>query len=127
MYRDLVSNVDVAQSVVPQVVSGSVNGSGVDLRGYDSAFVEVASGAIVSSGNVTPKLQESDDNSTFTDVAAGDLQGTFPTALAASSVYRVGYAGAKRYVRVVLTLNSGTSVAAAANIVRSRARTLPLP
>jgi len=38
--------------------------------------------------------------------------------LAADSVYWVGYRGGKRYVRVVITKNSGTSIAAGAVVVK---------
>ena len=129
MYRDLKSNFDVAQSVPPQVITaGIVNGSDVDVRGYDSACAVVSVGAVVTAGVVTMKLQESDvgGGSGYTDVAVGDLQGAF-TALAQNTVQRVGYAGAKRFLRMVATYASGTSVAVAANIDRSRASAVPLP
>lgn len=128
--RDIKSNVDAAPTLAPAVrTNGTVNGSGVDLRGYDSAMAVVHFGAYTD-GTHTPKLQESDDNAAFTDVAAGDLQGSF-TAVAASAgantVQRVGYVGTKRYVRIVMTTASATSGAgSAATIVRSNAALVPL-
>lgn len=114
------------QAVAPQVLTATNTSSGVDLAGFESATVVISTGAIVASGNFTPKLQDSADNSTFADVAAADLIGSFPSALAATTVYKVGYKGSKRYVRSVLTLNSGTSIAASVDVVRAHARSKPV-
>lgn len=125
-YRDLKSNIDLAQSIVPQVLSATGTGSTVDLRGYDSAVAEISAGAVAGAGDFTPKMQESDDDSSWSDVAAADLHGSFDTIIAQNTIKRVGYAGAKRYVRIVITKNGGTSVAASATFIRSRAARLPL-
>lgn len=125
--RDQASNVGVVSAVVPQVLTATNTSAAIDLQGFDSATVLINSGAIVSSGNFTPKLQDSADGSTgWTDVAAGDLIGSFPAALAASTAYKVGYIGTKRYVRTVLTLNSGTSIAASVQIIKGRASQKPV-
>ena len=105
--------VAAVQSIAPGAKTASVTGTGVDLQGFDSALVLIDVGAWTD-GSHTPKLQESDDNSTFTDVAAGDLDGSF-TAITASGngsqVYQVGYIGKKRYIRVYVTI-SGTTTGA---------------
>ncbi|OCJ05250.1 hypothetical protein A6U87_14675 [Rhizobium sp. AC44/96] len=124
--RDLASNIGIVQAIAPAVLTATNTPAGVDLLGFGSAAVVIETGAIAGSGNFTPKLQESDDNTNFTDVAAGDLQGTFPTALVATSVVKVGYKGNKRYVRPVLTLNSGTSIAASATIIKGNPAKRPV-
>jgi hypothetical protein len=124
--RDLFSNIGVIASIAPAVLTATTNGTGADLRPYNSATVVINTGAIAGSGNFTPKLQESDDNAAWTDVAAGDLLGTFPTALVASSAIKVGYKGTKRYIRPVLTLNSGTSIAADAVVIGGHANLAPV-
>ncbi|MBB3743726.1 hypothetical protein FHX10_003225 [Rhizobium sp. BK591] len=124
--KDLYNNIGIVQAVAPQVLTATNTSSGVDLAGFESATVVISTGAIVASGNFTPKLQDSADNSTFADVAAADLMGSFPSALAATTVYKVGYKGSKRYVRSVLTQNSGTSIAASVDIVRAHARSKPV-
>ena len=127
--RDIKSNVDIAQSIAPSARTASVNGSGVDLRGYDSAMAEVASGAITD-GSFTPKLQESDDDSSYSDVATADLEGSF-AACSANAIQRVGYKGSKRYIRIVLT-EAGASPAPstgglfAGSIIRGHAHGKPL-
>lgn len=126
--RDLAHNIAAVQVVVPAVLSATDTSAAIDLKGYDGAVLIINTGAIASSGNFTPKLQESDTTATedFDDVAAGDLIGTFPSALAATSVYKVGYIGNKRYVRTVLTKNSGTSITAGAVIIKGYAQERPV-
>ena len=116
--RDINSKLDANESIRPQVASGAVNGEGVDLRGSDAAMIAVSIGAITgAAGDATVTLEESDDNSVFTDVAAADILGTEPT-LAANTAYQFGYIGAKRYVRAVFALGGETNVAVAAVVVR---------
>jgi hypothetical protein len=126
--HDLYNNIGVVTAVEPAVLTATNTSAAIDLRGFESATVVINTGAIAGSGNFTPKLQESNTTTSgdFTDVAAGDLLGSFPAALAASTAYKVGYRGTKRYVRTVLTLNSGTSIAASAVIVRGHAALAPV-
>jgi hypothetical protein len=123
--RDLHNNISAAISVAPAVRTATVNGSGVDLQGYEAAEAIVHFGAYTD-GTHTPKLQESDDNSTWSDVAAGDQLGSFSAVSSgggANTIQAVGYKGAKRYIRVVLTL-AGTTTGAGSEalVVRGRKR-----
>lgn len=113
---DTFHDTKVVTSLVPAVQSATLKGSAVDLRGFRSALLVVNTGAIVSDGLYDIKLQESPttDDGDFTDVVAADLLGTLPASLAASSVYRQGYIGKMRYIRAVITKQSGTSIAAGA-------------
>jgi len=125
--KDIHSGLGVAQGAVPAVLSATATDTGVDLQGFNSALVIVATGAIAASGDFTTKLQESDvEGSGYTDVAATDLLGSFPASLEASSVAKVGYVGAKRYIRTVTTKNSGTSIAAAIVIVKGHPSDAPV-
>ncbi len=125
--RDLVSNVSVRESIRPAVATGSVTGEVVDTRGYRSAAILVATGALAGSGDQTPKLQHSHTTTggDFEDVDEADLQGAFPATLAANSTYKVGYVGDRRYLRVVVTHNDGTSVARSAVVVLGDPEQLP--
>jgi hypothetical protein len=124
--RDLANNIGVVQSIAPQVLSATTTGSGIDLLGFGSAAIIIATGAIVSSGNFTPTLEDSDDDSTYAAVTADQIEGTLPSALSASAVVKVGYVGFKRYVRPVLTKNSGTSIAASVNVIKGHAAEQPV-
>jgi len=118
MYRDINANLDANESIRPAVMTADTDGQGVDLRGADSAIVVVTVGAITgAAGDATVTLEESDDNSTFTDVADADILGTEPT-LAANTAYQFGYRGTSRYVRATFTVGGETNVAASAMVVR---------
>ena len=126
--RDLVNNLGVVPVIAPAVLSATNTSDPIDLLGFDSAMVVINTGAIVSAGDFTAKLQESDTTTSgdFADVAAGGLIGTFPASLAAASVVKIGYRGFKRYVRLVTTKNGGTSIAAGAVVVKGRAVNRPV-
>lgn len=131
--RDLYNEVGPAQSLRPQTVTAAVNGTGVDLRGFDSATVLVDTGTITgTTPTVTAKIQESDDNSTFTDVAAADLLGgALPATIGIAedeTIYRRGYRGAKRYLRVIVSAVGGTSpsLPMAASILRGHPHRSPV-
>ncbi len=126
--RDLANNLGLVQAVAPAVLTATNTSAAIDLLGFNSAMVAINTGAIVASGNFTPKLQESDTTTSgdFTDVVAAELVGTFPAALAAASVVKVGYIGKRRYIRTVITLNSGTSIAAGAVIIKGDAANKPV-
>jgi len=124
--RDLTNNIGPAETIRPAVLTANTTGEAVDLQGFGSAAAIVQTGAIAGDGNFTPALHHSDaDDSGFEAVTGSDLIGAWPAALEANSVYRVGYAGSKRYLKVVLTKNSGTSIAASAMIVRGRPHAAP--
>lgn len=72
--RDLKSNIGFDILLAPAARTASANGASSDLKGYEGVAVVFLPGTITD-GTHTPKLQESDDNSTFTDVAAADQLG----------------------------------------------------
>lgn len=121
------------QSLAPaaRLTGGSpFNGTGVDTAGYESACALIDFGAWTD-GTHTPKLQDSPDNSTFTDVAAGNLDGSF-TAVSSGAgqnqTYKVGYKGAQRYLRVVMTVaGTTTGAVSAATIVLGDPIAIPAP
>ena len=127
--RDIKNNLDGVSSLDPASYTATTNGSGVDLRDFDGAMVVFQAGtADTGSGNetYTPGVEESDDNSTYSAVAAGDLEGV-PINMTANSVQRVGYKGGKRYIRAVLTLGGTTpSIDASALVIRGLPHHSPL-
>jgi len=127
--RDIRNNLDGVNSIVPNSYTASTNGSGIDLQGYDGAMILFQAGTVdTGSGNETysPSVEESDDNSTFSAVSASDLEGSLAN-MTANSVQRVGYKGARRYLRAVLTLGGTTpSIDAAVLVVRGLPHQSPL-
>lgn len=125
MKKDIKSNLDVVQSLAPAARTASANGSGVDLQDYLGAMVVFELGA-KTDGTHTPSVEESDDNSTFSAVAAADLLGSL-SAMSANTVQRVGYIGSKRYIRAVMTVSGATTGAlSSAVVVRGEPKLAPL-
>ena len=118
---DLKNNIAAVLALSPAVHAATkADASIIDLQGAGSATVIVNTGAIAGSGDYTISLRHGDASDLSGDAAASgdDLLGAFPATLAADTSYAVGYRGGKRYVRVVITKNSGTSIAAGAVIVK---------
>lgn len=126
--KDIHSGFGVRLALGAAIVSATATSVAVDLQGFNGVLAVVNTGAIVSSGDFTAKLQESNTTTSgdFTDVADTDLLGAFPASLAAESVVKVGYVGSKRYVRTMVTKNSGTSVAASITLVLGHPHDAPV-
>jgi hypothetical protein len=103
----------------------------IDLQGYNAAEIILAIGAggITFSGTnkIEFKLTHSDDDSTYTAVTVTDMLGldsvgtggiikSLTAAHAAGAVYRFGYIGNKRYLKLLAdfsgTHGTGTPIAA---------------
>ena len=126
--RDIASNIKVVNALSPAVQAATIKGNTVDLLGFESAALIVNTGAIAGSGDYTASVQESSTTTDgdFTAVDAGDLVGAFPASLTADGSFKVSYIGHKRFVRVVVTKNSGTSIAAGAVAVLGNAAKRPV-
>ncbi len=122
--RDIKNNVDAQPSIDPATYNSNQTGAGVDLRDFDAAMAVIQSGALTD-GTHTPKMEESDDDSTYNDVVAADLEGTFAN-IAADAVQRVGYKGAKRYIRVFVTSSCATGAIYGAMIARVKPHVTPV-
>ncbi len=110
--KDLYHNVSVTHLLDPQVATTAKTSAGLDLQGFASAnvlFVIGAAGDTLSGGIYwTLKLQESDDNSSYSDVLASDLLNGSATVVINSlsldqATYSFGYIGSKRYLKGVAT------------------------
>jgi hypothetical protein len=126
--RDLHSNIKAVSHYVGAPTATVTPASGVDLAGFSSSEFIISVGAVANIANSPQpswafKLQHSDSQSSdFTDVtdandvlvgsakspvtAPNSSTGVFLTvddAAEDDTVYRVGYIGTKRYVRVVAT------------------------
>jgi len=122
--REIDSNIVITASLYPAALTTNnttVAGTGVDLKGFSAAEVVVQVGTYaetVSGAFSEFSIQESDDDTTYTDVANADLTDTVAatsTVTGASTtgvigkvsstsndnvVFKSGYKGSKRYIRV---------------------------
>lgn len=111
MRKDLYSNFAAVQALASASTSAAGDGAVIDMKGFQSALFLVNAGAITGAGDFSFKLQESDQSgSGFTDVAAADVIGAAPATMAASTAYKLGYRGKKRYIRLSVTKAGGTSI-----------------
>ncbi len=126
--RDLAHNVAQAVLKNPAATTATFTGSGVDTAGYEAVACLFQTGAYTD-GTHTPKLQDSDDNSTFADVAAANLIGSFTAVSGAgqqNAIQEVGYIGGRRYIRLVVTVSGATTGAVYGAIaLLAGARNLP--
>lgn len=115
--KELLGRTSPAVSLTAVSRSGDANGTGVDLAGYGSALVIATVGihADLSGSNyIALELEESDDNSTYTDVAAAEMRCESPASASTGGQFllvdaiseddviaQVAYMGSKRYIRAV--------------------------
>lgn len=118
--RDLYSNISALNALAPAVQAAAIQGPAIDLLGAGRVAFVLSTGDIAGSGVFGATLQESDNGTSgWSNVAADEMDSNTPAALAASVVYRLGYRGYKRFVRLSLTKASGTSIAAGATAIIS--------
>lgn len=121
-------NFDAAVSLTTAARTSTTNGTGIDLQGYQAACAVINAQAWTD-GTHAFKLQDSPDNSTYTDVATALVDGSNPSVTAAGAqltTYKLGYLGNQRYLRVVQTC-SGTTTGAiiGAQVLRFQPRKGP--
>lgn len=117
--RDLFSNIGAKLALAPAVASAAAAGTAIDTLGFGRLAFAVNTGAIVGSGDFGLKVQESDTDVSgdFTDAPADVVDTNAPATLAASTAYKLGYRGTKRFTRLALTKAGGTSIAIGATAV----------
>ena len=127
--QDLYSNIGAVQAIAPSVLTASVNSPGLDLLGFEGATFVISTGAITGTGTVTAKIQETDPYGEhdfagpYYDIS---VQGDSPITLAANSVYKIGYLGFQRFIRLVFTLDSGVTIAASAVLIKGHPHERPV-
>lgn len=117
--RDIEKNVRHDQVVDPVVFTADADGASIDMKDYSHcafyALVGESGDTLSGSVYVELEVEESADDSSFTDVADADLtnyvagnnDGTFAKVDAAAeddAVYMTQYRGAARYVRPVVNI-----------------------
>jgi hypothetical protein len=107
--ESLAENLTTTQTIAPgaHVIAAaySLVGTGVEVSGYD-VLVNMVSGTNGAGGTVDVKLQESEDNSNWSDVASGAF--TQVTTANDNAVQEKAYTGSNRYIRAVATVAGNT-------------------
>lgn len=117
--RDLYRNVLVTQHLAPVVSTVTRTSTSIDMQGYNSVSAIVSLGlagdTLSASVYWTLKLQHSDDDSSYSDVATADVYNGNTNFVVNSpsldrNVYQFGYLGSKRYLKLVATPTGTHSV-----------------
>ncbi len=127
--KDLYNNISAVSVLHSVVVSATANHADIDLAGYNSAVLLIDLGTDAGTGlgeshNLAFKLEHADDDGTgaagsYAAVATADIQGYTPTAgvfLTVDStdedntLYKVGYVGGKRFLKLTYTEAGTVSV-----------------
>lgn len=139
--KDLKNYIAGTASLTAANRTADANGTGVDLAGFESATIVAVVGAegdtLGASDTISLELEESDDDSTYSDVAAADMIGgvagsngqfaLIDAAAEAPAVHIIGYRGTKRYIRVVdnRTGTHSTGTITGAVVIKGHARQNP--
>lgn len=133
MTQDLYNRASAINTLRSQAFTATANGTGIDLKGYESATVIADIGTFGgTSPTATLRVEESSDDTTYTAVADADLIGG-NNSLAITTANDValwvrGYRGTKRYIRAAISAIGGTSpsLPLSVSVVRGHARTQPV-
>lgn len=141
--QDLHEITSVAVAIPNATILADNTPAAVDLAGYKAAEIILAVGVggitFSTTNKVEFKLTHSDDDSTYAAVAQADVLGTtvgtggiiksLNAAHATASVYRVGYVGPKRYLKLLADFSGthGVGTPIAAIVVRASPGHAPVP
>jgi hypothetical protein len=140
--KDMHSDIQAVVAIGAATLNADNTPPAVDLQGFDAAEIVLAIGVggITFSGTnkIEFVLTHSDDNSTYTNVTAEDVLGVssvtggiikaLVAAHAAAGVYRFGYVGGKRYLKLLADFSGthGTGTPIAATVIRGRPNDAPV-
>lgn len=115
---DINKDVVVASTLLPNVRTSTTSGTTVDRSGSTRGMF-IAHIGTITDGTFAFDPEESDDGSTWTNIAAGDLSGSFTNATSGAddTVQEVGYLGSKRYVRCNVTVTGSPSTGGPIGVV----------
>ncbi|MGM4909128.1 hypothetical protein [Rhizobium sp. 768_B6_N1_8] len=131
--KDLHSKIKLVSLIGNSVLAADNTPAALDLQGYEAVEIALAIGiggiTFDATNKIEFKLTESDDNVTYSAVDISDMLGlqsvgaggiikSLVAAHAAAAVYRFGYKGGKRYLKLLAdfsgTHGTGTPIAAMA-------------
>ena len=142
--KDLHSNIKPVSLLDPVVVSATGNTGDVDLQGFNSAEIIVAVGldagtGLSSSHKLVFTLTHADDDGAgsagdYGDITAGDVLGVTPASNVVltiddtdedNALYRIGYVGGKRFIKLTWTETGTVSMPMAVTLVKGHPNDAP--
>jgi len=136
MLRDSSNNTKVSRAISPVSEAGNTPlvSQVIDTKGYDSLMFAILTGSLGDAGAEFTTLVEHDDDVAMGTAAAVDdaeLNGTEAGASFDQAddnlVFKIGYVGSKRYVRLTITpANNATAALIAAVAIQTKAHISPI-
>lgn len=136
MLRDSSNNTKVSRAISPVSEAGNTAlvSQVIDTKGYDSLMFAILTGSLGDAGAEFTTLVEHDDDVAMGTAAAVDDAELNGTEAGASfdqaddnSVFKIGYVGSKRYVRLTITpTNNATAALIAAVAIQTKAHISPI-
>lgn len=148
MRKDLHSNIKAEQAIAPKTYTTGITGTAdIDLAGFNSCEIEITYGdhadTLSASVDFDVDLEHADDtgagvHDTFADVVQADVLGcTLLTGAIinhveddadTNQVYRVGYVGGKRFLKVGVTANGthSTGTIIGVNVIKGHPLDAPV-
>jgi hypothetical protein len=139
--KDIHSAMTVVSAIGAAALSADNIPAAIDLQGYNAAEIvlSVGVGGITFTGTnkIEFKLTHSDDDSTYADVTSDDMLGVtvsgdgiikaLTSAHAAAAVYRYGYKGGRRYLKLLADFSGthGAGTPIAANVIKMHGYSQP--
>src|SRR5438128_1060573 len=120
--QDFANQVILGVGAAPQTATSTVTGTGGDLLAGDGRCFALQQVGTVSGTTPTldGKIQESSDNSTWTDIAGA----TFPQVTATGNYQAITFDRTKRYVRYLGTIAGTTPSFALAVVISEQKKQL---
>lgn len=143
--KDLCNNIDVVQVLDPATVDATGNSGDVDLAGANSATLLINLGedggtGLGSSHKLAFKLEHADDDGTgsagsysecddddvlgFTDLSSGVFF-TLADTDDDDAVYKIGYVGGKRFVKMTWTETGTVSIPMSVTLIKGHLQDVP--
>jgi len=110
--RDIVNEYKNGQALIPVSMNATTNGVGVDCRDCGPEVIAVLNVGAAGGANTTcdVRLEESSDNSTFTNISGATFTQLGNTSSNTLQVIKTAKRS-KRYVRAVATMGGGGTAA----------------
>ena len=143
--KDLYNNIAAAQVLAPVSISATQSAIEVDLKDCNSAVflwsTGVEAGTLSGSLGWSLTMTHADDNGsgaagTYANVASSDVQGAAPSSGVVvtlsdpahdATLYKIGYVGGKRFVKLLITeIGTTTGMPQALLVLKGHLRDAPI-
>lgn len=142
--KDLYNHIEIAEVFDPVAVTGHTSHQDIDLKGFNSAVIVGLTGAgtiDADTNYMNFRISHADDNGsgaagTYALCTAADLLGVgavtdgipaSPVMIAASTAYKIGYVGGKRFLKIELRETGAVNAIIGVYVIKGHGLDVPNP